>query len=113
MVVNKEKKHGSAFENLKQAGLTSKDVFDDDGKEVSTRKAYCPKDGSLEYQGQIGTYIEIQTKNTTANETWATTKQMKNTHWSFVFLSQQFNMTSYSEDRAVDPYQLMTKRINA
>jgi len=58
------------------AGLTSKNYTS------SKRVAFCPAGGSIQYQGQIGTRIEIQTKNSTA------TAQMQNTHWSFVFVSQ-------------------------
>lgn len=38
---------------------------------------------------------------------------MIDTHWSTVFMSQQFEMLVYSKDRQNDPYDLMVKRINA
>ena len=65
--------NGTGYNDLRQAGLTSKNVTED-GKYVSTRIAYCPPDGSILYQGQVGTSVEIQTRNTTATEPWATTK---------------------------------------
>ena len=51
-------KNNTGYNTLRQAGLTSKDVYVN-GKYVSTRGAFCPPDGSILYQGQVGTSVEI------------------------------------------------------